>query len=364
MTKRRGSNEGSIYKRKDGLWAGQITLPDGRRLYKYARKQSEVSEWLLDQRQAVRAARWTTDGSMTVSAFLERYLREVVTPTVRQSTLVSYTRILRAHIGGALGAVRLTDLTPEMVQRFYADKLAQGQSPRSVQYMHAVLHKALDQALRWDLVTRNVSDLADPPSVKRHLPVVWSLDQVQRFVEAAKGHRHQALFILALACGLRQGELLGLQIEDVDLAGGYLQIRHVLQELPGQGRQLTTPKTYKSRRRIRIPEPALVVLREHLAAQKRKSGFVFVTGVGTPIGPRDLVKVFKAVLAQAGLPEIRFHDLRHLCATLHLMAGTNPAVVAQILGHSTVVLTLNTYSHILTPVQDEAAERMGKLLGS
>ena len=170
--KRRATNEGSIYRRKDGAWVAQVTLPDSKRRYKYGRSQKEVNDWLLEQRHALQATRWTTDGTFTVSAFLERYLREVVTPTVRPSTRVSYNHIIRAHIGGTLGDLRLNELTPERVQRFYADRLAEGQSPRSVQYMHTVLHKALDQALRWEPVTRNVSDLVDPPSVKRHLPVV------------------------------------------------------------------------------------------------------------------------------------------------------------------------------------------------
>jgi integrase len=362
MAKKRGNNEGSVYKRSDGLWAAQITLPDGKRKYKYAKTQKEANEWLLSQRQSVRSNTWVSDDTVTVGAFLEHYLVTVLPSTLRRSTLVSYTRIIRMHLKAALGEVRLSRLTPQLVQDFYANKLAEGQSPRSVQYMHAVLHKALDKAVRMDLVARNVSDFVDVPSVKRHTPVVWSLEQVKSFVEAAKTHRHYALFVLALSCGLRQGELLGLQVEDIEFATGHLNVRRALEVVSGQGLQLTQPKTQKSRRRIRIPRPALEVLKAHVTALGRKDGFLFVTTVGTPIRARDLVIQFKGILERAGLPDIRFHDLRHLCATLHLMAGTNPAVVAQILGHSTITLTLQTYSHVLAPVEDEAADRMGKLL--
>jgi len=359
---RRAKGEGSIYQRKNGTWCAQITMPDGKDKYKYSKTQKEVRDWLLIQRQAVRENAWTSDDTLTVSAYMERYLQDVLTPSVRHSTLVSYKRIIRMHICGALGDVKLSKLTPQMVQRFYTEKLNEGQSNRSVQYMHAVLHKALEQAMRWDLVTRNVSDMVDAPSVKRYQPVVWSLDQVKQFVVASKDHRHHALFVLAVTMGLRQGEILGLQTEDVDFVGGYLQVRQALEAVTGQGVRLTDTKTEKSRRRIRIPRPTLEVLRDHVAGLNRSKGFLFVTTVGTPIRARDLVKEFKSVLVKANLPDIRFHDLRHLCATLHLMAGTNPAVVAQILGHSTITLTLSTYSHVLAPIEDEAADRMSLLL--
>jgi len=329
---------------------------------KYGKSQKEVKDWLLLQRKAVRDNAWASDDSVTVKQFMARYLSDVVKPSVRYSTFIRYQDLINLHICGSLGDLKLAKLTPQIVQKFYTDKLNEGQSSRSVQFMHAILHKALKQAMRWDLVVRNVSDMVNPPSVKRYKPTVWSLEQIKQFIEAAKGHRHYELFVLAVSCGLRQGELLGLQISDVDFTTGFLHIHQSLEIVRGGGTRLTETKTERSHRSIRIPGPVLETLRAYVAGLKRSDGFLFVTTVGTPIRGRDLVKEFKGIIEKAGLPEIRFHDLRHSCATLHLKAGTPMVVVAQILGHSTPALTASVYSHVLPEVEQEASERMAKLL--
>jgi len=365
MAKRRPRGEGSIFQNGQGVWTAQITLPDGKRKAKRSKVQREVRDWLQTQRQTVKDNVWVSDESATLGSFLDHYLSDVLKPTVRNSTFVSYERIIRMHVKLGLGDVRLTRVTPQLVQRLYTEKLEGGLSPRSVQYLHAILHKAFEQAVKWSLVPRNVTDLVDPPSVKRHSPVVWSLDQVKQFVEAAGSNYHYALYVLALSTGLRQGELLGLQIDDLDFVNGSLQVRQSLEVVRGSGElRLSPPKTERGRRRIQIPGPALDVLKAHVRGSKRVTGYVFLSRTGTPILPRNIVREFKALLQVAGVPEIRFHDLRHTCATLHLMAGTNPKIVQDILGHSTITLTLDTYSHVMPGVQEEAAAKFGKLLGS
>jgi|SRR5579859_607974 len=363
MSKRRSRGEGTIYQRKDGLWLGQITFPDGKRKSKYAKTQKEARDWLHEQRQSVRTQSWTSDETLTVTEFLERYLTDVAAPTVRPRTLESYTWLVKNHIEPPLGSVRLTRLTPQRVQAFYAEKLKAGLSPTTVNHIHNVLHRCLEQAVRWGLVPRNVTDLVDAPQFKRKAPTVWTVEQARVFLEAARSHRLYALYVLAIYTGMRQGELLGLQLDDVDWATGTINVQHSLQTLRSKAQLLSTPKTEKSRRRITLPAPARAALEEHTRVLKRKQGYVFVSLVDTPLLPHSVIDAFKRIIKQAGLPEIRFHDLRHTCATLHLLAGTNPKVVQDLLGHSTITLTLDTYSHILPGIQEDAAERMGRLLG-
>lgn len=360
--KRRARGEGSIFQNGDGVWCAQITLPDGKRKVKRSKIQREVREWLQVQRQAVQNQTWTSNDTLTVSAYLDHYLTEVVKPSVRPRTYESYYGWVNNHLKPELGKVRLVKLTPQQVQRFYTDRLSVVSS-RSVQYLHAILHKALEQAVRWSLVPRNVTDLVTPPSVKRPEPKVWSMEELKQFLVPASAHRLYALWALAIGVGMRQGELLGLQMEDINWNTGSLHVNHALQYVRGEGLVLTTPKTAKSRRTVKLPASVLGILKDHVAQQEENQRYVFVTRTGTPIAPRDIVEVFKRLIAKSGVPDIRFHDLRHLCATLHLQMGTNPAVVAAILGHSTVNLTLNTYSHVLPTITDEAAEKMNQLLG-
>jgi integrase len=361
MAKRAAKGEGTIFKDQRGYWTGKIAGPDGKRKIKRSKNQREVREWLQAQRQSVHDNAWVSDETLTLAAYMDHYLTEVAKPSVRPRTFESYWSWYIHHIKPALGHVRLVKLGPREVQSFYSDQLKLVSS-RSVQYMHAILHKALEQAVRWSLVPRNVTDLVTPPSVKHPQPVVWSMDELRKFMEVAKDHRLFALFSLAVACGLRQGELLGLQTDDISWKTGSLHVNHALQFVRGQGLVLTTPKTAKSRRTVKVPSSALQILREHVEQQDNNQKYVFVTRAGTPILPRTIVDIFKMLIKRAGVPDIRFHDLRHLCATIHLQAGTNPAVVAAILGHSTVNLTLSTYSHVLPSIQDEAAERMNMML--
>ena len=361
MAKHRSRGEGTIYQRKDGRWCTQISLPNGKRKTKYAKTQREVREWLLTQRHEVKRGDWVDDETLTVGDFLDRYRTEVLPGSLRETTLESYNGVIERHIKPGLGQYQLAKLKPQHVQSFYAAKSSAKLSQTTVRYIHAILHKALAHAVRFGLVSRNVSDLVVKPKARRSSPQVWSLEDARRFIEATRADRLHALYVLAVFTGLRQGELLGLQASDVDWSSGSLHVRQALALIKGKGLTLMPPKTDRSRRTIKLPVQAVTALRAHLGDQKE--GYVFTTGNATPILARNLVRDFKALLKAAGLPIIRFHDLRHTCATLHLAAGTNPKVVQDILGHSTINLTLGTYSHVLPAIQDEAAERFAKLMG-
>ena len=237
--------------------------------------------------------------------------------------------------------------------------------------MHAVLRRALGQALKWGLVARNVATLVDPPRVQRREVQPLGPDQARAILAAVQGDRLEALYSVALAVGLRRGEALGLRWTDVEFDAGALAVRAALQRVNGK-LQLVQPKTARSRRTIALPQSVIVALHRHrvrqlqerlLAGQRwHDTGFVFTTTLGTPLDPRNVYRHFQRALDKAGLPRKRFPDLRHTCATLLLAQGVHPRVVMDILGHSQIALTMDTYSHVIPALQREAAGRMDALL--
>ena len=313
----------------------------------------------------------TTD-RLTTGAYLQRWLREAVTPTVRPQTLASYRRLVAGHITPELGRIQLSRLSPLDVQAFTNRKLEAGLSPRTVQYLHAILRRALGQALRWGLVTRNVATLVDAPRVRRAEVQPLHPDQARAFLAAVRGDRLEALYTVALVIGLRQGETLGLRWVDVDLEAGTLTVRNALQRLR-PGWELVEPKTTRSRRTLALPAVAISALRAHRTRQLeerlwagsrwQEHGFVFTSAIGTPLDASGVSRRFHAALAAASLPRQRFHDLRHACASLLLVQGVSPRVVMEILGHSQISLTMNTYSHVMPELQREAADRIDAALG-
>ena len=378
MGGRRGHGEGSIYRREsDGKWCCVIDLGrvDGKRRRKtiYGRTRKEVSEKLKavlrDQQQRLPI----TTERQTVEQFLNHWLPEVARPTLRDSTYASYRSKIALYLVPALGKTQLTTLTPQHVQAMMNGMRERGLSPRSVQYARAILRRALNQALRWGLVARNVATLVDPPRVARHDIRPLDADGAARFLAAVRGDRLEALYTVALALGLRQGEALGLRWRDVDLDVGVLHIRVALQWLGGERPRLVEPKTRQSRRSLPLPGVVATQLRAHHARQEAERALlgaawqgeewelVFTAPTGGPLSKFTLTKQFKRHLARAGLPELRFHDLRHSCASLLVAQGVHPRVVMELLGHSTIALTMNTYSHVLPQAQRDAVDLLDRL---
>ncbi len=244
--------------------------------------------------------------------------------------------------------------------------------------MHKVLHLALEKAVRWNLVPRNVCEAVDPPRKARYEFHPLNEEQIQQFLKAASGHRLEALFVLSLASGMRKGELMALKWQDINFSAGTLQVRRVLTHMPaklnGKGGYVEAePKTEKSRRSIVIAPFALEMLRHHRACQleaKLKAGpawkendLVFCSSVGGHLHTsRDVFTQFKKLLAQAGLPDIRFHDLRHTSATILLSLGIHPKVVQEMLGHSQIGITMDVYSHALPTMQADAVGKLNAVL--
>jgi integrase len=281
---------------------------------------------------------------------------------------------VRLHIKPTLVGIKLDRLTSLHVHNLYREELGSGLSPRMVQPVHTTLHKALEQAVADDLIPRNVTEAvkAPRPVVKEMQPL--SPDQAKAFLEAARGEKLEALHVLALTTGMRQGELLGPKWDDIDLQTGTLHIQRSLSTAMGEGFSFNPPKTTRIRRSIKIPKLALRTLRRHRVVQleeRMKDGdlwkdhdLVFTTGFGTPISRADLItRSFKPLLLRAVLPDRRFHDLRHTCATLLLGKGVHVKLVQELLGHSTIAITLDTYSHVLPGMGDGVADTIDETFG-
>jgi len=364
---KRGDGEGSIYQREDGRWCAQASIAGRRRtIYGKTRKavQAKLRALLSD---ADRGLLPPTE-RVTVDEYLARWIEDVVAPSVRPRTLEWYQYALKGHLSPTIGHLKLTRLQPAHLQEMYTRMLSKGHAPKTVRNVHGVIHRALSQALTWNLVSRNVADAVQPPRPKRQEMKVLNPDQVRTLLSTSKGTMWGTFLHLALSTGMRLGELRGLQWRDVNLDRGDLHVRRQY----GVDRRFSEPKTGKGRRRIALPTSVVESLQEHkrLQAQDREligsdyvdQDLVFATPLGRPLPYSTVQGNHKRLLAQAGLPDVRFHDLRHTAATLLLLEGVHPKVVQERMGHSQIAMTLDTYSHLLPSMDREAADRLDKLL--
>jgi integrase len=362
MGKRRPRGEGSLYwHEKRQCWVGQFNLPDGKTKTKYGKTQKEVKDWLLKMRGDHRDGFMVKDEKVTLSQFLSAYMSDVARHSLRPKTVESYEGIIRLHINPVLGDLKLSAIRPDQLQRLYADKLESGLSARTVQYIHLILHKTLGQALKWGMVNRNVASLVDPPRVSKKEPLIWSIEQVKRFLRTVEGSRFEPMYRLAFVA-LREGEILGLHIEDFSREDHTITIRHAIQYLIGQGLVLTEPKTANGKRTIKLPDFAYDALVKHVDSLDRNQGLMFTTGNGTPFSPRNFFRDFQQQAAKADLPRIPFHNLRHTAISFMInYLKIPPQVVQQIAGHASPLLTLSVYTHSNSDMQAEAVERMNGL---
>ncbi len=363
MKHRMARGDGSIFfQESKGLWVGRITLPSGKKKEKYAKTQKEVREWLVTQRNALQQGLMPKDDTLTVSQFLGNYMETVGKHTLRPKTIEAYSYLIRTYIVPELGKIRLSALRPDHIQTLYAEVLQKGKSRRTVQFIHSIIHKSLEQAMRWGLVVRNVSDLVDPPSPVKRPPTVYTAEQIHKLLEACEDPKIRLAVMLAVSGGFREGEILGIYLEDINITSGTISVNHVVQYQIGKGVVVTQPKTERSRRTVKLPGHAVTALKHYIKGLNRNQGLLFTTASGKPMNPRHLIKKFKEAIEGAGLPEIRFHDLRHSHSTLLLQAGINPKLVQDRLGHSSIVLTMDTYSHVLPGMDEEVAKKLDKLL--
>lgn len=370
MTKRRSNNEGSIFKRKDGRWVAQVTI-QGNKISKYFKTQGDARKWLLTIRTQIIDGLNLAGAQTTLKDFLEHWMKSYAS-SVRPNTFISYKGVIYNHIIPTLGKIKLKDLRTDQIQALYNLESEKGVSPKMVQYVHSVLRRAMNFAVRWGLVVRNpVVGAIRPKTIKKEMKILDG-DQVRIFLSAAKETRYEALFWVAVSTGLREGEILGLKWSDLDWRSRHMQIRRQLQRQYCKGLILTEPKSAAGKRMIVLSSATISVLHQHFDQQQeekmiamdkwQENDLIFPSKIGTYLDPSNMWQSFKDTLKRAQLPDIRFHDLRHTAASLMLMQGTHPKIVQERLGHSDIALTLNTYSHVIPTMQEEAAEKMDEIL--
>lgn len=370
--KRRANGEGYVRERSDGRWECQVVLPSGERRSVYAKTQREVLEKRKAELERAAGGMPASSPRQTVGDYLTTWL-EGSRVRVRVSTWTRNAIFVRKDLVPELGRLKLAELTPAHVHRLYAKQLARGRASTSVRHMHALLHRAIADAARWGMVSRNVVALVDPPRLERREMTALSEDQVRALLEAAAGDRLEALYLLAVTTGMREGELFALRWKDVDLERGMVQVRQTVSWATNRA-IFGEPKTAKSRRRIELGKRAAAALAEHRRRQLQErirnasvwedQGLVFTDEIGGPLRPQNFtLRAFRPLLERARLPRIRFHDLRHTAATVALSRGLPAKVVSEMLGHASTTITLDIYAHVTPTMQRDAAAVMDEVVG-
>ena len=369
-----------ITKRKDGRYMARYTVHTSegpKRKLIYGRKYKEVERKLAEARgDAARGIFFDAKGQ-TVGQWMERWLEDAVKPSKTHRTYATHRQQVRSHIVPAIGRLKLEALRKVQVDRLYADLIRGGLAPSSVRRVHAVLHAALEEAVRGDLIPRNPAAHANKPRVSQEETETLDAKQARTLLEAAKGDRYEALYALCLTSGLRQGEALGLRWSDIDLDAATLRVNRQLQRMRRDGDRpgklvLSEPKN-ASRRTVGLPRRALVALKSHRKRQLEEklkagaawkdNGLVFATAEGAPLEAQNVVnRHYKPLLKRAGLPPIRFHDLRHSCLSLLAQRGEPIRDLQALAGHATAAFTLQRYTHHYGASAKRTADAMGDIL--
>lgn len=379
MAKKRANGEGSIRKRKDGRWEGRYTAghdPEtGKAIYKnvLGKTQAEVKEKLKQAIGETQALDITKAGKYTVGEWMEVWFQDYAKIKVRPSSHQTYQGYIHNHIQPNMGDIPLEKLTSLDIQKFYKKLLTQGRvdrveakgqpkglSAKTVRNIHQILSSALKLAQEQRLILSSPAEGCALPRVEHQEMKTLTTVQLASFFREARDSGVFELYYLELATGLRRGELLGLKWEDIDLERGDLRVRRQVSRLNGEVVEAPL-KTKNAYRTLPLAEDTVSVLRE----QRKKVGnspWVFPSPNGGPISPDSVLHMLHRVLKRAGLPKVRFHDLRHTFATLALQNGVDVKTVSGMLGHFSAGFTLDTYAHITSAAQRQAAQTMGNVL--
>jgi integrase len=370
---RRGRGEGSLAFRKDkGCWQGAITVgydAHGKRKRRtvYGKTKREVQDKLTRLQGQKLDGTLGDTCKLTVANYLDQWLDNTARRTVRETTLASYRTLVRLHIHPHIGGVKLIQLTPSHLDALLSRLDEARLSPRRQQMAFGVLRCALNQAVKRGLLLRNACLAIDAPKAEQREMQPLTQEETKRFLGAAEGDRLHALYVLAVTVGMRQGELLALEWDDLDFEERTLFVRRTLNELDGTF-VTGPPKTKRGLRRIRLPQVATDALQKHrkrmLVEGRAASRLVFCDQNGGPLRRQNMQRrSFKPLLKQSRCPNIRFHDLRHTYATLSLAAGVPIKVVSDTMGHSRASVTMDIYAHTLASQEWVSAERMDAAFG-
>ena len=369
----RGKNEGSIFQTPSGSWRAQVSQANGKRISKTFKTKAEAVNWSRKLQTDLEQG-FDHHGSKTL---LKTYLEEWIETrrlSLRPKTINDYENTLKNHVIPHLGQVALKDITLSKVEVFYSLLHKKGVGVRTIRKVHAILRSALTKAVSYGLLLRNPVLGAVLPQANSKEMSVFDASQVNQFLMAAADTPYEALYYLAVTTGMRQGELLGLKWADLNWVTGMLYVKRQVQRVPGKGLALTPPKTRNGTRIVQLGQGTLDKLRKHQQQQQvqimlagdrwQHNDLIFPTSIGTLKDARNFLLDFKRIIAQAGLPEIRFHDLRHTAASLMLNNGTPAIVASRVLGHSKPSITMDIYGHLYIEKQEHVARLMDDLVTS
>lgn len=383
---KRGNNEGSIRKRDDGLYEARISVGGGKRKSLYGQTRHEVAAKMATAlRNQTRGQPLALDERTRLATYCQDWMKQLEARNHRPSTLQRYRELATLHILPTLGRVPLAKLTVSHLEHLYVaiqrphedgkGVMRPALSSSTAHRVHSLLHTMLGEAVHAGLIERNVADIAHAPKDREYQPQLWTMAETRLFLEAARHHRDGPLFLLIALTGMRLGEALGLHWADVDMDTRAVAARLALDRY----QTLRPPKTKAGRRRIELPDIAISVLRAQRAQQLRErlavgaawqggeellGGFVFTDALGQHLKGNTTLRRFQRFTRRHKLPQLKIHELRHLQASILLAAGINPKTVQERLGHTKVQLTLDTYSHLMSTLQREAADVLDQVFGT
>ncbi|WP_175117478.1 site-specific integrase [Plantibacter sp. MCCC 1A11337] len=373
----RANGEGSIYKRTDGRWTGAtyVLAPDGsqKRRQVYGRTKAEVAAKVRDLITQTDSGVPTAVSGWTMQTYAAHWMQHVAPTALRPTTRANYGWILGKHILPILGTKKLEQITPAHVREMHTAIARTGVSAHTVRLAHAVLRSILAEAAREQHIARNVASLVRAPKLDDTEVEPWTAEDASTFLESSRESQFAEIYTLALTLGMRRGELLGLRWIDINAERTELRVRQTAHRAGvGQGMSIGPTKTKRSRRTLPLPERAADALKRRHAIQDGDrraagpawddTGLVFTTKIGTPIEPSNLRRTFDKDIAAAGVRRIRFHDMRHTCASLLLSQGVQMRVVMEILGHSNMAITSDIYSHVAPATLKSASAAMNSAL--
>jgi integrase len=363
--KRRGHNEGSVYfDVSRDRWVAAVSIAPGKRKKFYFEKKQDAIRKKNEALRDLERGALVTGTQRRLGEYIVDWLENVHKEKLRIGTYVNYRKKVKYIVDG-LGDVWLQKLTPEQVQGFLQKKLDEGLSSKTVHEIHGVLRVALKKAVRWGIVSRNVCDVVDPPTIVSREAVPLSVEQARILVKHVRGHRLEVLLAMAIVTGMRRGELLALCWSDIDFDRHRLMVSHSVDYVAGYGYVVGKPKTAAGKRWISFPAFLFDMLNQHhvqqlelqgTAKKWEDRGLVFPNLSGGYLHPNHMGEKFRRLLKEAGLPDIHFHDLRHSAATILLCMGVNVKVIQELLGHSDISITLGVYGHLLPSMQQAVVD--------
>jgi integrase len=371
---RRAYGRGSLRQRGKNVFNVSVSL--GRdpttRKYRYQwvtvhGSKKDAEKKLVELLHQIDTGGYVKPGKTTLGEFFDRWLRDYVRPNLSPRTYEGYEEICRHHLAPFFGNLTLNELKAEHLQRYNSEKLSSSLSAMTVRHHHTVLHKALQTAIKWELISRNPADAVEPPKVVRHEMKTWNNDEVNQFLESAKGTPYYALFYTLLYTGLRRSEALALRWQDVDLLGCQISVSRSMHYLRGGKVIFRQTKTDKSQRTVALSPSTSLMLSDYRKNKEAESipigralsdsDLVFSDIEGKPFLPNSVTHAWIKLVRHTGLKSIRLHDARHTHASLMLKQGIHPKIVQERLGHSSISITLDTYSHVAPGLQEAAARR-------